>query len=168
DQWQWGVIPFATFIGLNYIFYRRGTFEQMDSEEESPGTIYFAISITVLFALLWPRGSEPLAAAAAMILTWGDGLAALIGRRFGQRTYTFFDHTRTLEGSAAFVVASQVTATLTWQLYAPDVTGLPMALLLGGVGTVVGALAEAVSTAGLDNLTVPLLAAVAMALAGGL
>ena len=51
DHWYFGVIPFATFIVMNYVFYRRQTFQQMDDEASSPGTVYFAFSITVLFIL---------------------------------------------------------------------------------------------------------------------
>ena len=29
DHWYFGVIPFATFIVMNYVFYRRQTFQQM-------------------------------------------------------------------------------------------------------------------------------------------
>jgi phytol kinase len=42
DTWQIGLIPFGTFIILNYIFYRFTIFQAMDSEESTPGTVYFA------------------------------------------------------------------------------------------------------------------------------
>ena len=37
DHWYWGIIPFASFILLNYLFYRRQTFKAMDTERSSPG-----------------------------------------------------------------------------------------------------------------------------------
>src|SRR5687768_17350954 len=49
DHWFYGIIPFATFIVLNYVFYRLGVFKQMDGENETLGTVYFAISITILY-----------------------------------------------------------------------------------------------------------------------
>ncbi len=57
DHWIYGVIPFATFIVLNYVFYRQQTFKAMDTEKATPGTVYFAISITILFTLLWRTGN---------------------------------------------------------------------------------------------------------------
>ena len=82
DHWYFGVIPFATFIVMNYVFYRRQTFQQMDDEASSPGTVYFAFSITVLFILFWRTGSPldrvPIAMAAVMTMTWGDALAHIV------------------------------------------------------------------------------------------
>jgi len=53
DHWYFGIIPFATFIVLNYVFYRQQSFKAMDTTESTPGTVYFAISITVLFVWSW-------------------------------------------------------------------------------------------------------------------
>jgi dolichol kinase len=171
EQWQYGVIPFATFILLNYAFYRLKVFRQMDGESETLGTVYFAVSITILFLAFWPADRVAIAAAATMIMTWGDALAALIGRYYGKREYTTFGHTRTLEGSIVFVVAAFVAAGLTLGLVpgsnlAPThATMTPSAALLLSVGGVaVGAAAEAASPRGLDNLTVPLGAGLIMGL----
>ena len=87
DHWYFGVIPFATFIVMNYVFYRRQTFQQMDDEASSPGTVYFAFSITVLFILFWRTGSPldrvPIAMAAVMTMTWGDALAHIVHLELG-------------------------------------------------------------------------------------
>jgi phytol kinase len=170
DHWYWGLIPFATFILLNYVFYRRQTFEAMDDERSSPGTVYFAISIILLLALLWRTGGQPdwvpFAVAPLMAMIWGDALAAIIGMDWGRRPYTVFGHTRTLEGSAAMAASSFVAMLLTLHLLpgsALSPNSLPLApstaLLLAAVGTLVATLAEALSPAGTDNLSVPLLSA---------
>ena len=120
DTWTIGIIPFATFIVLNYIFYRSKIFKAMDAVDSTPGTVYFAVSITALFALLWRTDGTPdrvaVAAAALMVMTWGDGLASIIGRRFGRHGYTTFSHRRTWEGSIAMVVTSftWILLTLVW------------------------------------------------------
>lgn len=169
DHWYFGVIPFATFIVLNYIFYRQQTFEQMDDEESSPGTIYFAASITVLFLLFWRTGGAldrvPLAAAAVMAMTVGDALASLIGKAFGKRTYTFFGHTRSWEGSLAMAVSSFAVMFLTLWLVSASALSPHSAALAPGtalwmalIATLVASVAEAVTPAGLDNISVPLLA----------
>ncbi|MBN1123068.1 MAG: phosphatidate cytidylyltransferase [Anaerolineae bacterium] len=173
DHWYFGIIPFATFIVLNYIFYRRTTFEQMDSEDSSPGTVYFAISITILFALFWRTEGQidrvPLAAAAVMAMTWGDGMASIIGRKFGKSTYAVLKSTRTWEGSVAMFLFSLVSVFLTlWLLPASSMSpnsaaiGIGMAAIMALVASLVAALAEGVTPAGLDNLTVPLLSALAL------
>lgn len=176
DHWYWGVIPFATFIVLNYVFYRRQVFEQMDGEEASPGTVYFAFSITVLFLLFWRTepgqlDRVPIAAAAVMAMTVGDALAAIVGRTFGARPYQAFGHTRTWEGTLAMVLGSFVAMFLTlWLLpgsaLSPQsaVLGPAAAAIMSFFAMVLASLAESVSPAGIDNLTVPLAAALALVL----
>ena len=41
--WQIGVLPFATFILVNYLFYRYRVFGAMDAADSPPGTVYFAV-----------------------------------------------------------------------------------------------------------------------------
>ncbi|GAB4483249.1 MAG: phosphatidate cytidylyltransferase [Anaerolineae bacterium] len=168
DHWYFGIIPFATFIVMNTIFYRRQVFAQMDSEESSPGTVYFAFSITVLFALLWRTGGTldrvPIAMAGVMAMTWGDAMANIIGRSLGKNTYTFFGHQRSWEGTAAMLVFSFAAIFLTlWLLPGSAlslnsmVIGPLRAAIMALFAVMVGAFAEGVSPAGLDNLSVPLL-----------
>ncbi len=170
NRWEIGIIPFATFIGLNYLFYRYRFIGAMDTEDSSPGTVYFAISVTLLFGLLWrpdgPVDSVAIAVAAIMAMTWGDALAALIGRRFGQHKYQVGNSVRSWEGSAAMFVASTVVIFLVL-LFLPGSSlsplatplGLEWALLTSVVTATFATLAEAVSPHGTDNLTVPLVAA---------
>jgi len=173
DSWRYGVIPFATFIVLNAIFYRYQIFKTMDAADSSPGTIYFALSITVLFVLLWRTDGSvdrvPLAAAAVMAMTWGDGLASIVGTRWGRHPYTVFGHTRTWEGTATMAVGAGVALYLTLTLLpgsalspASVVWTQPQVLALTLLGTAVATLAEGVSPAGTDNLSVPLLTGAAL------
>lgn len=175
DHWTWGIIPFATFIVLNYIFYRRQAFEQMDSADSSPGTVYFAFSITVLFALLWRTGGAldrvPVAMAGVMSMTWGDALAHLIGRARGIHTYSAFGHTRSWEGTAAMFAVSALVMFLTlWLL--PGSALSPHSRVVGPADAAIMALFaagaasffEGITPAGLDNLSVPLASALALIL----
>jgi len=177
DHWHCGIIPFGTFIVLNYLFYRQQAFGAMDSAESTPGTVYFAFSITLLFALLWRTEGQPdrvpIAAAAVMAMTLGDAFASIVGRRWGVHTYMAFGHTRSWEGTAAMAVVSLVSIflTLRWlpgSALSPNSTpwsGVGT-LLLSLIGTVVATVAEALSPAGTDNLGVPLLSGLALYLMG--
>jgi phytol kinase len=170
DRWQIGVLPFASFIVVNYLFYRYRVFGAMDSADSPPGTVYFALALTLLFALLWrpagPLDRAPVAVAGAMALTWGDALAALVGQRWGRHRYRVAGSERSWEGSAAMFLASLAAITSSLALlpgswlspHAPPVgvgAALLVALLAAGVATLV----EAVSPRGLDNLAVPLVVA---------
>lgn len=169
-NWEIGIIPFATFIGLNYLFYRYRIIGAMDTQDSSPGTVYFAISVTLLFGLLWrpdgPVDSVAIAVAGIMAMTWGDALAALIGKRFGQHKYQVGSSVRSWEGSAAMFVASIVVIFLVLLLL-PGSSLSPLAkplsfgwaLLTAVVTATFATLVEAVSPHGTDNLSVPLTAA---------
>ncbi|MFW9262159.1 diacylglycerol/polyprenol kinase family protein [Nostoc sp. CALU 546] len=170
NRWEIGIIPFATFIGLNYLFYRYRFIGAMDTEDSSPGTVYFAISVTLLFGLLWrpdgPVDRVAIAVAGIMAMTWGDAIAALIGRRFGQHKYQVGNSVRSWEGSAAMFMASTMVIFLVLLLLpgsslSPLATPLDLgwALLTAVVTATFATLAEAVSPHGTDNLSVPLVAA---------
>jgi phytol kinase len=179
EHWTIGLIPFATFIVLNYIFYRQQAFKAMDSAESTPGTVYFAISITVLLALLWRTDGAPdrvpIAAAAVMAMTLGDALASIAGTRWGDHSYTTFGHRRTWEGSLAMALFSFLGIFVTlWLLPGSPLSPHSVPLNIGAVlglslaGTLVATLAEALSPAGTDNLSVPFLSGLAMYLLSNL
>ncbi len=173
DRWYLGIIPFATFIVLNFIIYKFQILQGVDKADSSPGTVYFAFSITTLFLIFWRTGGAPdmafVAVAAVMAMTWGDGLASLIGKTWGRHSYTFFKHTRTLEGSAAMFGAAFISVylTLAWlpgSALSPNSPLMDPGYLFPAAfsAALAGTAAEAVSPAGTDNLSVPLLVGAAL------
>jgi phytol kinase len=166
-NWQFGIIPFASFILVNFFLYRYRIVKSMDTEDSSPGTIYFAFSITLLFALLWrpleSTDNVAIAMCGVMAMTWGDAFAALIGKRFGKYQYQVWVSTRTYEGSAVMFFVSFLAIFLVLFLIPGSLfssSTLPYSwhqILLGAlVGGAAVTLVEAVSPHGTDNLTVPL------------
>jgi phytol kinase len=173
DNWYIGIIPFTSFIVINYFLWRYKVLGAMDAADSTPGTVYFALSISILFALFWrtdsPNDLGYVAAAGTMAMTWGDSMASLLGRRFGRHHYTVFGGTRSWEGSAAMLVAAFVAMFLTILLVpgsalsplsSPLSVGAAAAAALAGAGLATAA--EAVSPHGSDNLSVPLLAGAAV------
>jgi phytol kinase len=173
DTWYIGIIPFGTFIILNYIFYRRTVFQAMDTQDSTPGTVYFAFSIALLYALLWrpdgPNDWAVIATGGVMAMTWGDAMAGVVGQRWGRRSYAMWGHRRTWKGSITMFSVSFLAILMTLELLPgsslsptsePIQTGT--ALLSALLAAVVSTLAEAVSPAGTDNLSVPLLTAAAL------
>ena len=168
ENWYYGIIPFATFILLNYAFYRQQTFKQMDNSQSTPGTVYFAFSIAVLMAWLWRTDNAhdhvPIAIAAIMAMTWGDAFASLVGIRWGRNFYQVFGHRRSWQGSAAMACVSFVAIVITLMALpgsclspSSQSFGTVDVLRLALIATVVATSAEALSPKGTDNLSVPLL-----------
>lgn len=153
DHWWWGIVPTASFVILNYIFYRFTIFKAMDTRGSTPGTVYFALSITILLLLLWPRGQEGVVAAGVMPMTWGDAFASLIGGRWGRHQYEVLGSRRSWEGSVAMFFFSLLATFLVL------LVGLPLSPAEGFLYSFLMALGatlvEAFSPWGLDNLSVP-------------
>ncbi len=120
---------------------------------KSLGTFFYAVSIGVLVAWFWPLALPQYAAIGILIMAWGDGLAALIGQRWGQHPYQLWGMSKSWEGSLTMAGVSGgvvalillVTQGYGWQTWASAVLVAIAATLL-----------ESVSKYGIDNLTVPI------------
>lgn len=120
---------------------------------KSFGTFFYAVSIGVLIAWFWPLQQFQYAALGILVMTWGDGLAGLIGQQFGKHPYQVWGMKKSWEGSVTMALTSYAVSSLillsvqgnVWQTWL-----VPVAIAL--VATVL----EAFSKFGIDNLTVPL------------
>ncbi|MCP4417522.1 MAG: phosphatidate cytidylyltransferase [Chloroflexi bacterium] len=148
------VITAAVFMVINFLDWRYGFFAAMASSDRSNlGTVYFPFAAGVVAVLFWQQ--PPLMVAALMPLTWGDGMAPVVGKAYGRYHYKVHTSTRSLEGSLGFFVSSLIFTILAlWGMGgSPDIS-LAAALLPALVVTIATTLVEAVSIWGLDNLTV--------------
>ncbi len=154
------IIPPLAFVAINAFSYWRGTFKAMETGEKGNlGTVYFPLSFAALIWVFW--GRPHLIVAGLMPMTWGDALAAVVGRRIGRRRYTFLGSTRSLEGSMTMFLASWVATSIALLLLG---TGNPIAALLVSAVTAFGAaIVEAISPWGIDNLTIPTISALILA-----
>lgn len=134
------------------------------------GPFLYAISITILVSVftllptLTPFFMLPALALTSMYL--GDGLAPIIGVKFGKKRYTIGKSTRSIEGSLTVFFASFLGSFLCYFFFDWFATGgvavfsLYQMVILASVCAVVATLVEGVSPAGADNLTVPLITSV--------
>ena len=123
-----------------------------DVGRKTYGVFYYALSITILVALLWEKTPQ-YAAIGVMVMSWGDGMAALIGKRFGKHTFIYLGNKRSLEGSFAMFFTSFVMVSMI--LGFADGFSL-MHLAIAFPVAAIAALLEAFSPGGTDNLSVPL------------
>ena len=123
---------------------------------KSLGTFFYAVSIGILTAIFWHLNLPHYAVIGILIMAWGDGLAAIIGQRFGKHPYTIFGNTKSWEGTLTMFVVSYAIVSIVllsvqgnmWQTW---VVGIPVAIVATGV--------ESIAQWGLDNLTVPITSA---------
>lgn len=144
----------VAFMVINLLDWRYGFFAAMASSDRSNlGTVYFPLAAGVVALVFWEQ--PPLMVAALMPLTWGDGMAPVVGKAYGRRHYIVASHTRTYEGSLGFFVACFIFTWLAlWMIPgSPTITPL-QAIAPALTVTVVTTLIEAVSIWGLDNLTI--------------
>jgi phytol kinase len=119
----------------------------------SLGTFFYAVSIGLLTAAFWPLGQPQYAALGILVMTWGDGLAALVGQRFGRHPYKILGNTKSLEGSATMALASFVVSLA---LLGGTAGFTPGVVAIAAIVAMAATLLETLSFYGLDNLTVPL------------
>ena len=148
------VLACVVFMIINLIDWRYGLIGSMQSKHRSNlGTVYFPLAAAVVALIFW--GQPPLLVAALMPLTWGDGLAPVIGATYGRHFYRIHTSTRTLEGSAGFFVAGFIFTWLAlWVMPGPPEISPVAALLPALVIMAVTTLIEAASVWGPDNLAV--------------
>ena len=152
----WAMVPPALFAALNASPKLRAYIPGLaEGEVESRGLWMFPLGVCLTYLLFWDFGHRGAVLAGIAALSLGDPAAALVGTRWGQRRYTRWAHGRTVEGSLAFLLAAAAAVAVV----AAVCPGGP-APIRAGVGCgVAGAIAEALSPAGVDNLTIPIVVA---------
>ncbi|MEO1341938.1 MAG: diacylglycerol/polyprenol kinase family protein [Cyanobacteria bacterium J06635_13] len=119
---------------------------------QSFGTLFYAISMGVLSAYFW-RDTPQYAVIGILTMAWGDGMAAIIGQRFGKHKYHLGETTKSWEGSGAMAAAAfLVTSATLLTVEGSSLQAWTIAVVVALVATV----CEAFSKLGVDNLTVPL------------
>jgi len=120
---------------------------------KSLGTFFYAVSMGILVAYFWNIEQPQYAAIGILTMSYGDGMAALIGQRFGKHSYRVGGMTKSWEGSLTMFVVSYVvcngilafTLGSTWQNVFVSVV---VAICATGL--------ELFSWWGIDNFTVPI------------
>lgn len=156
----WFQLPAAVGIGSSVLFsavtllsYRFPLLPGINSVgRKSLGTFFYAVSIGVLIACFWQTAPH-LAVIGVLIMTWGDGLAAVVGQRWGTHRYQLAGMQKSWEGSLTMLGMSWIVSSLVllsvygnlWQIW---LIALAAALVATGL--------EAFSKLGIDNITVPL------------
>lgn len=145
--------PF-TFVILNYLSYKKRWFSAMEREggKEDLGTVYYAVSLLILSLISFsPVSSPEFGAFGILIMGYGDGMAAVVGKRFGKRKFNICGSEKSLEGSFTMFVFSFLTSFVLLSFFtSPGI--FFYSLFIASVATIL----EAITPHGFDNLTVPI------------
>jgi uncharacterized protein (TIGR00297 family) len=164
DQlWAAILVPFS-FIIVNYLSTKYKIFKAMERDDESYGTVYYAISLTFLtllgFLLKWPV----LPFIGVLTMAYGDGFAAIVGKKWGKRKPFAFAQDKSIEGSLTVVFFSFLITALALYFFNGKQnmatqslwTILAIAVLTGFFSAFI----ELTGKNGCDNLTLPIGSAV--------
>ena len=153
NRWYF-IAACSAFVIINYLDWRYGFFaSMMSSERANLGTVYFPLATGVVTYLFWAQ--PPLMVAALMPLTWGDGIAPIVGQKYGRHTYQIYTSQRSIEGSLGFLVAATLFTWLgLWLMPGfPNLTA-GQAILPAIIVAIITMFVEAISIWGIDNLTI--------------
>jgi phytol kinase len=95
----------SLMVLINYTYKLFPTIE--DVERKSYGTLFYCLSLFILIYLFWDK--DPYALITGFfIMTFGDGLAGLIGKSFNSKNWNFFKQKKSLLGTLTMFSTSLI------------------------------------------------------------
>ncbi|MCX5965268.1 MAG: SEC59/DGK1/VTE5 family protein [Cyanobacteria bacterium] len=152
-----GVSAGVFFAIVTLASYRFQLLPRIDNVgRKSFGTFFYAVSIAVLVGWFWGVNRPEFGVLGILVMTWGDGLAGLVGKRFGRHRYQLWGMEKSWEGSLTMaIVATLVSGIILSNVAVSTAQLITIAFTIG----ILSAVLEAFSNLGIDNLTVPILSA---------
>tara|TARA_B100000029_G_scaffold484957_1_gene537754 strand:+ start:935 stop:1585 length:651 start_codon:yes stop_codon:yes gene_type:complete len=145
-------IPAAGLITIALLINHRLRFIRAieDVNRQSYGTIAYGFSITFLLIFLWPNNADAVSAG-VLVMSFGDGLAGLIGRQVISTNWIVFGQKKSLAGTLTMAITGVVILLLI--TFISGVTIHPLLVVaIASLATIL----EQISPWGIDNLTVPI------------
>ena len=93
----------SLMVFLNYIFKIFPTIE--DVERKSYGTLFYCLSLFILIFLFWDKDPYSLITG-FFVMTFGDGLAGLVGKSFNSRIWNCFKQEKSVLGTLTMFLIS--------------------------------------------------------------
>ena len=141
----------SLLILINYKYKLFPTIE--DVERKSFGTLFYCLSLFILIVFFWDKDPDSLIAG-FFIMTFGDGLAGLIGKNFDSKSWFFLEQKKSYFGTMTMFFTSLIVVLGIgyFQQYNFNLNFLTIALI--------ATLLEQFSIFGIDNFIVPISAAI--------
>lgn len=150
----------AVFVIINFLSRKYNLISSMERQDDSWGTVYYSISLCISVAIRFATGWDMFPLIGILIMAYGDGLAALVGKKIGKKKPYSFAPNKTLAGSVTvFLVAAAVTAiTLLTVGESEQIMriGIGMIALISVCTGFLSTFIEAAGLKGSDNFTLPI------------
>jgi len=95
----------SLMVLINYTYSLFPSIE--DVERKSYGTLFYCLSLFILIYLFWDKNPYALISG-FFIMTFGDGLAGLIGKSFNSKSWIFFKQKKSLFGTMTMFLTSLI------------------------------------------------------------
>lgn len=140
----------APFIVLTFLISPYSPFkfnDRISSSGHGMGLVYYSISWTVLAFLFFDQPWIIAVGIAAM--SYGDGMAALIGEKYGNHKYNVFGDKKSFEGSIAMFLVLIATLGIVLAYYHVFTSSFIIIISVALIATIF----EGITPKGLDNIT---------------
>ena len=142
-------LAFVAVVGVSYVF---GIFKAIHSVQRPTwGEVFFALSVGVL---AYVANNGWIYTAALLHMGLADGLAAVVGTKFGKSTqYTVLGHRKSAAGTLSFIAVSAIICAGFFAVTLHAFSWWIIPMILGAAAL------ENLAIQGLDNVAVPLFVA---------
>lgn len=149
SRWVMALLAAAPFIILTFLISPYSPLKIKDRISGSGhglGLVYYAISWTVLALIFFDQPWIIAVGIAAM--SYGDGMASLIGMKYGKMKYNITGDTKSLEGSITMFLVLIVMLWIVLVYYSVPINPIVVVIV-----ALVATIFEGITPKGLDNLT---------------
>lgn len=153
DSLVWACVLPVVFVVMNALSYKFKIFKSIEREDNDGfGTVYYAFSILLICIFTYIIRNPLVGLPGILIMGYGDGFAAIVGKRIDSKVYCIGNSKKTIAGSVTMFVVSLIISIVTFGLLGMDYFVCKAVFV-----SVIATLLEAVSIKGLDNITVPVI-----------
>ncbi len=135
------------FLFINYKLHLLQSLE--DIGRKSFGTIAYGVSISFLNILFWSTNPS-VVVIGVLVMSFGDGLAGLIGRKIQSPSWIILNQKKSLVGTIVMGVTTIIILFFGNQIFNTYLTSIDIFII-----TSLAVLLEQISPLGIDNITVP-------------
>lgn len=160
DSVIWVAILPLLFVFVNYFSHKYNLIKSMEradgEEKDTLGTVFYAVSLFVLVIFTFGVIKKPWVGLLGIFtMAYGDGFAAVLGKKLKSKEFNILGSTKTLYGSLTMFIVTFLIHILYF-----GIAGIEYFIIKAIIVAIFATLLEAVSIKGTDNIVVPILTAV--------